>query len=95
MNEERLLKILLATHISEKSASIVGQYVFKVASDATKSEIKQAVEHQFNVTIKSVRTCNMKGKSTRFRQIRGRRRSWKKAYVRLALGGEIHIAASA
>lgn len=95
MSEERFLKILLAPHFSEKSALIIGQYVFEVAPDATKLEIKRAVANQFNVTIKSVRTCNMKGKTTRFRQVRGRRKSWKKAYVMLAPGNEIHIAAGA
>lgn len=93
MNEERLFKILLAPHISEKGTLTTGQYVFEVMPDATKPEIKRAVEKQFNVTVKSVRTCNVKGKTTRFRQVRGRRKNRKKAYVMLVPGSEIDIAA--
>ena len=93
MNEERLLNILLAPHVSEKSASVTGQYAFKVLPSATKPEIKRAVENQFNVTVRSVRIVNMKGKNTRFQQVRGRRKNWKKAYVTLVPGSEIDIAA--
>lgn len=93
MNEERLFKILLAPYISEKGALTTGQYVFELIPEATKPEIKRAIEKQFNVTVKSVRTCNVKGKTTRFRQVRGRRKNWKKAYVMLAPGSEIDIAA--
>lgn len=91
MGEERLLKILLSPHISEKGTSIKKQYVFEVARDAIKPEIKWAVENQFGVTVKSVRVCNVKGKTTRFRQIRGRRKNWKKAYVMLMPGSKIDI----
>ena len=91
MNEERLFKILLAPRISEKSTLVTGQYVFAVLSNATKLDIKQAVENRFDVTVKSVHTCNVKGKTTRFRQVRGRRKNWKKAYVMLAPGSEIDI----
>lgn len=93
MNQERLLKILMAAHVSEKSALISGQHVFQVTADATKSEIKSAVENQFNVAVKAVRICNVKGKATRFRQVHGRRKNWKKAYVTLVPGNEIDIAA--
>lgn len=92
MNQERLLKILMAPHVSEKSTLVSGQYVFQVMVDATKLEIKMAVESQFNVTVKSVHTCNVKGKTTRFRQVPGRRKDWKKAYVKLLPGNEIDIA---
>lgn len=92
MNCERLLKVLVTPHVSEKSALVVGQYMFEVSSNATKSEIKAAVESQFNVTVKAVRTCKVKGKATRFRQVRGRRKNWKKAYVTLVPGNEIDIA---
>lgn len=91
MNHERLLKVLITPHVSEKSSLIVGRYVFEVSSDATKSKIKTAVENQFNVTVKAVRTCRVKGKTTRFRQVRGQRKDWKKAYITLVSGNEIDI----
>ncbi len=93
MSDERLLKILVTPHISEKSASVSGLYVFEVMPDATKPEIKKAVEQQFNVAVKSVRVCRVKGKTTRFKQVRGRRRGWKKAFVTLVAGNQIDIAA--
>ncbi|WP_304985989.1 50S ribosomal protein L23 [Coxiella-like endosymbiont] len=94
MNQERLLKILMAAHVSEKSALISGQHVFEVTPGATKSQIKSAVENQFNVVVKVVRICNVKGKTTRFRQVRGQRKNWKKAYITLVPGNEIDIATS-
>lgn len=95
MNEERLLSVLLAPHVSEKaSVSSHGypQYVFKVTKDANKFVIKDAVEHLFNVTVRNVRICNVKGKSRRFGRIMGRRKDWKKAYVTLQSGQEIDVA---
>ncbi|QTS83793.1 50S ribosomal protein L23 [Coxiella endosymbiont of Amblyomma nuttalli] len=89
MNKERLLKILLAPHISEKGASTKEQYVFKVTRSAIKPEIKCAIEGQFGVIVRSVRICNLKVKTTRCRQTRGRRKNWKKAYVTLMPGSEI------
>ncbi|MFW0093463.1 MAG: 50S ribosomal protein L23 [Coxiella-like endosymbiont] len=94
MGEERLLKILLSPRISEKGTLIENQYVFEVAHDAIKPEIKWAVESQFGVIVKSIRVCNVKGKAMRFRKIRGRRKNWKKAYVMLMPGSEIDIASS-
>lgn len=94
MNEERLLTILLAPHVSEKaSQSSQGyrQYVFKVLPDATKTEIRKAVEHLFNVAVNSVRVLNVKGKSRRFGKTVGRTKAWKKAYVSLAKGQEIDV----
>ncbi len=82
--QERILQILMQPHLSEKSTIIAEkkrQYVFKVASDAVKNEIKQAVEFFFNVSVRSVRVCNMKGKSRIFKQRIGHRKGWKKAYV--------------
>lgn len=92
MNQERLLKILLAPHISEKSTQVADAYnqvVFKVIKDATKPEIKSAVETLFEVKVKSVTVANMKGKRKRFGAIRGQRADWKKAYVTLEAGQEI------
>ena len=93
MNTERMYSVLLEPHFSEKM-SIVGeahnQYGFKVALDATKAEIKQAVEALFSVSVDKVTTVNVKGKTKRAaggRSIRGKR--WKKAYVRVSDGQEI------
>lgn len=94
MNQARLLKVLIGHHVSEKSALFTGQHMFEVLPNATKSEIKASVENQFNVTVKAVRICNVKGKATRFRKVQGQRKNWKKAYVTLVSGNEIDIAAS-
>lgn len=92
MNQERLMTLLVAPHVSEKStvaADERNQVVFRVARDATKPEIKTAVEVMFKVKVKSVTTANVKGKRKRFGRIMGRRRDWKKAYVTLEAGHEI------
>lgn len=92
MNQERLMKVLLAPHISEKSsvaAEANNQYVFRVVSDASKPEIKAAVELLFNVGVEAVRVSTVKGKVKRFGQRIGRRSDWKKAYVTLKSGQEI------
>ena len=98
MNQERLLKVLIAPHVSEKSsvvAELNNQYVFKVAMDASKPEIKQAVEMLFNVQVGSVQVINTKGKSKRFGAIHGRRSDWKKAYVTLKADQQIDLMGSA
>ncbi len=95
MNEERVFQIIRAPHISEKSALLgdsANQAVFRVASDAKKSEIKTAVEQLFNVKVANVRTVNMKGKTKRMGLRRGKRSDWKKAYVSLEQGHEIDLA---
>lgn len=92
MNEEKLLKILLSPHISEKTSRIAGdirQYAFRVLKEAKKPEIKVAVEQYFNVKVKSVRVSTVKSKQKRFGGIQGSRKSWKKAYVSLHKGQEI------
>jgi len=92
MNPERLYTVLLEPHFSEK-VSLLGdasnQYGFKVARDATKAEIKEAVEKLFKVTVKDVSTLNVKGKVRRTMRGASRRKDWKKAYVRVADGQEI------
>ena len=91
-NQERLMKILLAPHISEKANRVAEHYnqvVFKVLCDATKPEIKDAVELMFNVKVQGVTVANVKGKRKRFGAIYGRRSDWKKAYVSLESGQEI------
>jgi len=97
MNEARMLKVLLAPHISEKSTMAAeqgNQIVFKVATDANKLEIKKSVEKMFNVAVDSVRVANMKGKTKRFGQRTGRRNDWKKAYVTLKAGQDIDFLAA-
>jgi len=89
LNKERLMQVLLAPQVSEKS-TFVGeknnQYVFRVTADATKPEIKAAVELMFKTKVKSVQVTNVKGKEKRFGRFEGRRRNWKKAYVSLMPG---------
>lgn len=92
MIHERLMQVLLAPHISEKSTMMAEKHnhvVFKVARDATKKEIKQAVEQLFDVKVTAVRVVNVKGKTKRFRQQEGQRKNWKKAYVTLTKGHDI------
>ncbi len=92
MNQERLLKILLAPHLSEKANRLTERYnqvVFKVLSDATKPEVKAAVELLFNVKVKGVTVLNVKGKRKRFGGRFGQRSDWKKAYVSLEAGHAI------
>ena len=89
MSEERLMKLLLSPHVSEKSTRIADknrQFVFKVVPDATKPEIKQAVEGLFKVKVKAVNTSVLKGKVKRFRGFVGQRDDVKKAIVTLAEG---------
>lgn len=90
--EERLLTVIRAPHISEKSTDVAennNTVVFKVATDASKNEIKAAVESLFKVEVKVVRTLNVKGKTKRHGARVGRRSDWKKAYVTLQAGQEI------
>lgn len=95
MNQERILQILLAPHVSEKSSSVAEQnrqHVFKVLPGASKGEIKQAVESLFQVKVSQVRVLNVKGKNKRFGQREGVRSDWRKAYVTLAAGQDIDFA---
>ena len=94
-NEERLMQVLLAPQISEKATFIADkndQVVFVVTSDATKPEIKAAVELLFKVQVKSVQVSNLKGKVKRFGRTMGRRGDVKKAFVCLKPGQEINFA---
>lgn len=86
MNAERLMMVLREPHTSEKATVMADkfkQFTFKVLKNATKNEIKLAVEHVFNVKVKSVSVVNVKGKSKRFKQTSGKRSDWKKAFVSL------------
>lgn len=95
MNRERLMKILLRPHVSEKSAVVADvhrQFVFRVLDNASKPEIKQAVEKMFEVEVDHVQVANVKGKTKRFGATPGKRISWKKAYVTLKPGFDIELA---
>jgi len=93
--QERLLQVILAPVVSEKSTYVADkheQVIFRVASDATKPEIKAAVELLFKVEVESVQVSNVRGKEKRFGRFIGRRNDWKKAYVCLKEGQEINFA---
>jgi large subunit ribosomal protein L23 len=96
MNQERILSIILGPHLSEKTSSISeqnNQVTFRVVGDATKPEIKKAVEALLNVQVRDVQVLNVKGKTKRTARGKLRSRSdWKKAYVRLEQGQEIDFA---
>ena len=95
MNEERMYQILLGAHISEKATVIAeadNQITFKVTKDATRPEIKAAVEKIYGVVVQGVTTLNVKGKVKRTARGVSKKASWKKAYVRLAEGHEIDFA---
>lgn len=94
MNQQRLMQVLLAPQISEKATYVADkneQIIFRVASDATKPEVKAAVELLFKVVVDSVQVSNVKGKKKRSGRHMGRRSGWKKAYVCLQAGQEINF----
>ncbi len=98
MNQERLLKVLLSPVVTEKAATItegLNQVAFKVAPDATKPEIKAAVELLFKVDVTGVQVLNQKGKVKRHGRTMGRRKGVRKAYISLAQGQEINFGAGA
>jgi len=92
MNQERIYQVLQGPHVSEKSTVIAdeaNQVVFKVAVNATKREVKAAVETLFEVKVKDVRVANVNGKRKSFGRVKGKRSDWKKAYVALEAGEEL------
>jgi len=92
LSQERLITVLVAPHVTEKSALAMqnsNQYAFRVRRDATKPDIKAAVELMFQVKVQAVNVVNESGKSRRFGKTLGRTQDWKKAYVRLAPGQTI------
>ncbi len=94
-NAERLMTVLLAPVISEKATFIAdkhSQVIFRVTPDATKPEVKAAVELMWKVEVDTVQIAIVKGKEKRFGKYIGRRRGWKKAYVSLKPGQEINFA---
>jgi len=95
MKQERLYQVLVSPIISEKSTRIAdqgNQVAFEVLPDATKNEIKQAVELAFDVNVERVQVANVRGKVKRFGRTPGARSNWRKAYVRLRAGQDIDFA---
>jgi large subunit ribosomal protein L23 len=93
-HRERLLQVLLGPHVSEKATALAeagNQVVFRVRSDATKTDIRQAVELLFEVKVERVSVVRIPAKQKRFGQRAGARQAWKKAYVRLAAGQDINF----
>ena len=91
---ERRFKVILGPHISEK-ASVLGdqnnQYVFKVAMDATKKEVREAVQDLFQVNVTEVSMLNVRGKTKRTARGFSRKKNWKKAYVSIQQGQDIDL----
>ncbi len=97
MNQELVFQVLVGPHVSEKAAIAAdtsNQYVFRVAADANKAEIKKSVEQLFKVKVENVSTLKVKGKVKRNRFGYSTKPTWKKAYVRLAQGQEIDFASA-
>ena len=91
-HQERLMNVIYTPHLSEKSTIVAeesNQIVFRVRPDATKAEIRQAVELLFEVKVDDVTVMNVRGKIKRHGGTSGRRAAWKKAYVKLAPGSQI------
>ena len=94
MNQERIIKVLVAPIVSEKSTRLADenrQFAFNVVPDASKPEVRKAVELMFDVKVKGVQIANVRGKAKRFGQKMGKRSDWKKAYVTLAEGHDINF----
>jgi large subunit ribosomal protein L23 len=93
ISRERMYQVLLSPVITEKATRLneQNQVTFRVDLEATKPEIRQAVEGLFNVKVEAVNTIVMKGKKKRFRGREGQRSDWKKAMVRLAAGQTIDL----
>lgn len=97
MNKERLMTVLIQPHVSEKAAMVTekaNQYVFRVRGDASRAEVKQAVELMFEVKVKGINLLNKPGKTRRFRNVAGKRNGFKKAYVSLQDGQSIDFTGS-
>lgn len=95
--EEKMYHVVYGPHVTEKavSGSETNIHAFKVATTASKREIKNAVETLFEVKVADVRTVNVKGKAKSFGKRLGKRKDWKKAYVRLAEGHTLNVEAEA
>jgi len=98
VNREQLMSVLIAPHVTEKTSLAMqnhNQYTFRVRREATKTDIRKAVELMFDVKVSGVQVVNEPGKQRRFGRLQGRTQDWKKAYVRLASGATIDYEARA
>jgi len=98
VNKEQLMNVLIAPHVTEKTSLAMqnnNQYTFRVKRNATKTDVKQAVELMFEVKVKGVQIVNEPGKTRRFGRLIGRTQDWKKAYVSLVQGQTIDYEARA
>ena len=98
MNREQLMSVLIAPHVTEKTSLAMqnhNQYTFRVRRDATKTDVRKAVELMFDVKVTGVQVVNEAGKRRRFGKTVGRTQDWKKAYVSLASGQTIDYEARA
>jgi large subunit ribosomal protein L23 len=96
MNQERIYQVVFGPHVTEKTVNLseaANMQAFKVSVDATKLEIKKAIEQLFEVKVEEVRTVKVKGKKKNFGKRAGKRKDWKKAYVKLAEGQTLDIQA--
>lgn len=93
MNQEKIYQTLLGPVITEKATLVAehNQVMFRVKLNAAKPDIKKAVEELFSVKVKAVNTMRVKGKTRRFRGVKGRRSDWKKAIVTLEEGQSVDI----
>lgn len=94
INQERLLKVILSPHVSEKTSIAAeknNEYAFQVSECATKPEVKDAIEMLFNTKVKAVRIVNVRAKTKLFRGLEGKRKGWKKAYVTLQADQKIDL----
>jgi large subunit ribosomal protein L23 len=98
VNEKRLYQVIQGPHTTEKSVRLSSekhkqkQIAFRIAADATKTEVKVAIQKLFSVVVKSVQVVNLPGKTKHFKQRAGKRSGSKKAYVTLAEGYDINLA---
>ena len=98
MNREQLMSVLIAPHVTEKTSLAMqnhNQYSFRVRRDASKTDIRKAIELMFDVKVAGVQVVNEPGKVRRFGRTSGRTQDWKKAYVSLASGQTIDYEARA
>jgi len=98
VNREQLMSVLIAPHVTEKTSLAMqnhNQYTFRVRRDATKTDIRKAVELMFDVKVSGIQVVNEPGKQRRFGRLQGRTQDWKKAYVSLASGATIDYEARA
>lgn len=98
MSDSGLYKIILGPHVSEKSTMMAEdsrQVVFKVSLDASKPQIRRAIEKLFSVEVENIQVMRQKGKKKNFGRVSGKRKDWKKAYVKLKEGQDLDFLADA